>query len=168
MEHLVFKVDGQVLHLHVEYPLGVALLDEAKDAGLLLEAINKPIGKGYSIRRDPPHDPVTGQVHAHGCDRKGRELFALNFDGSAHDGYHQTRIPKRFIEPLQKLGFAVPPDRLIESIDIDPSVDLLLTENAGVDKVVEGKLDGFREFLKRSDIDWNAIIEKAVRRHFDE
>ena len=168
MTHLVLTVGRQMMHLHVDYPLAVALLTEAKAEDVLLEAIEKPVGKGYTLRKDSPHDAATGQYHAHGRDRKGRELFAVNLNGSAHDGYHQTRIPKIFIAPLKKLGFTVPTDGMIECIVADPSVDILLESNASVKDVVEGSLDGFREFVNRTDIDWDKIVESAIRRHLDE
>ncbi len=89
--------------------MSVTFLKEAKHRGTPL------VGK-YSARVDTPHDG-TGQRHIHVYDRSV-ELFAMNANGTAHDQYHQVRIPGRVAKAIQVEypDFVIPPDRFIESI----------------------------------------------------
>lgn len=82
----------------------------------LLESKFGNIGQ-YSYRIDPPHNNTNGQRHLHGY-LKGNEIFAINIDGSAHDGCHQTTIPQKFLDELPKIfkGVKIPENGLIESV----------------------------------------------------
>lgn len=56
----------------------------------------------------------------------GDELFAINVDGTAHDGYHQVHIPNDVIPFLQKKGVTIPKDNIIECITLSSNSGLLL------------------------------------------
>lgn len=50
-----------------------------------------------SYRLDPANTNTKTQKHAHvyaSLDGKGGQLYSVNIDGSGHDGYHGTPIPK--------------------------------------------------------------------------
>ena len=74
-------------------------------------------GTKYLARIDPPRGiPSPGNLkHVHLYNR-GRELFAMNVDGSAHDGYHNYVIPNnpRLMDFLRQKGFIIPKDNIIE------------------------------------------------------
>lgn len=90
----------------------------------LLESKYGNVGQ-YSYRIDPAHNNANGQKHLHGY-LKGNEIFAINLDGSAHDGYHQTQIPQKFVDALPKIfkGVNVPKNGLIECVQ-KPKYDSL-------------------------------------------
>lgn len=72
-------------------------------------------GTKYTYRIDQPNgEPRPGNLkHIHIFGKNG-QLVAMNVDGSAHDGYHQVRIPDDVIPFLQKKGFTLPPENIIE------------------------------------------------------
>lgn len=87
------------------------LILEKKETGRQLK------GTKYTYRIDNPCGEACpgNQRHIHVL-LKNKEVFAMNVDGSAHDGYHQVRIPDIVAEPIKQLGFQLPPDNLIEVI----------------------------------------------------
>lgn len=85
---------------------------------LLLEAkdiFKKIPGTNYSHRIDNSRgEPGKGnQRHIH-IYQKGKHLFAMNQDGTAHDGCHHVKIDSRLHDFLIKKGFIIPPNGLIE------------------------------------------------------
>lgn len=56
------------------------------------------------------------QTHVH-VFMKGRQLFAINMDGTAHDG-SKAKLSKKSIEALESLGVTPPKDGLLEWIKI--------------------------------------------------
>ena len=73
-------------------------------------------GTRYSFRKDNPRGiPGPGnQQHIHIYALDTTELFAINIDGSAHDGCHGAKIPEEIAQFLIKKGFTVPSNRIIE------------------------------------------------------
>ena len=57
----------------------------------------------------------------------GNELFAMNADSTAHDGYHQVRIPDEISSFLNSKGFPVPANNIIELL-IPTTTGMLLCE----------------------------------------
>jgi len=53
--------------------------------------------------------------------RDKKQVFAMNLDGSAHDGFHQVEIPEEVVSFLRSKGFIIPPDNLIEWIEFKQS-----------------------------------------------
>lgn len=66
----------------------------------LLESKCGKVGQ-YTYRIDGAHSEV-GLPHIHIL-LKGKELFALNVDGSAHDGSHNVRIPNVIKDALPNI-----------------------------------------------------------------
>lgn len=59
----------------------------------------------------------------------GKELFAMNADSTAHDGYHQVRIPEEIVPFLKQHGFPVPDNHIIEMRVQNPIGQMLICEN---------------------------------------
>lgn len=111
MRHIKIEYGDEVYHFYT-------LSDEAAPNGLkpLLESKYGNIGQ-YTYRIDPPHNPQNGQKHIHFMD-KGGEIFALNMDGSAHDGWHGVHIKNKILDALPEImpGVTLPKDGFIESV----------------------------------------------------
>lgn len=73
-------------------------------------------GTRYSFRKDNPRGiPGPGnQQHIHIYAPDKTELFAINIDGSAHDGCHGAKIPEDIALFLIDKGIKVPANRIIE------------------------------------------------------
>ena len=73
-------------------------------------------GTRYSFRKDNPRGiPGPGnQQHIHIYAPDKTELFAINIEGSAHDGCHGAKIPEDIALFLKSKGFIVPSNRIIE------------------------------------------------------
>ena len=93
--------------------------DSLNKEGLILEL--KEIGtkipgvKHYTYRIDPQQGEggPGRQRHIH-IFYDGELLFAMNLDGTAHDGYHQVKIPDDIVPLLKGKGFTLPNDNIIE------------------------------------------------------
>lgn len=85
------------------------LIREAKDTF-------RPIpGTDYFQRMDPSRgEPGPGNLRHIHIYRKGRHLFAMNLDGTAHDGCHHVKIDPKLHNFLKSKGFIIPPNGLIE------------------------------------------------------
>ncbi|WP_299005908.1 hypothetical protein [uncultured Caulobacter sp.] len=67
-----------------------------------------------NIRIDQPtHLAGQGQIHGHVHDRKGREIVAVNLDGTSSHG-RKGRLHPDDAAALEKRGFQIPKDRIIE------------------------------------------------------
>ena len=75
-------------------------LCEAKDCFSSIPGL-----KGYSYRKDKPSGiPNSGnQYHWH-IYLRGKECFAVNIDGTGHDGYHNVKIDNDLADFLRKQG----------------------------------------------------------------
>lgn len=107
-----------------------------KERLILLESKNAfspvPGVKHYSYRIDKQQgDGGPGrQRHVH-LYYNGKELFAMNIDASAHDGYHQVEIPKELNPFLVSKGFPIPSNNIIELRQYN-SIGQLLCEDMNV------------------------------------
>ncbi len=95
--------------------------DLCSEYGLLLEKkdSDKPVpGTHYVYRIDPSRGtPGPGNLrHVH-IYNKGKQIFAMNIDGTAHDGCHKVKIHKDLVDFLKKKGFTIPADNLIEMVN---------------------------------------------------
>lgn len=73
-------------------------------------------GTRYSFRKDNPRG-ISGpgnQQHIHIYAPDNTQLFAINIDGTAHDGCHGAKIPEDVAQFLLSKGYKVPEDRIIE------------------------------------------------------
>lgn len=88
------------------------------NSGFIVEAkstSNIIPGSKYSYRIDRPFgEQKPGNMkHIHIL-VKGKDMFAMNVDGTAHDGSHNVLIPKDVSDFMKKKGFQVPPSGIIE------------------------------------------------------
>lgn len=87
--------------------------------GLILEAkvLREPVPgiKHYSYRIDKQQGEggPGRQRHIH-LYKNDIESFAMNVDATAHDGYHQVRIPDDLVPFLKSKGFSIPDNNIIE------------------------------------------------------
>ena len=85
--------------------------------------VYKPIpGTQNSYRSDPGNTNTMTLRHSHVYARpkgRGKELYAVNLDGSGHDGFTGTAIPARHAEYFRSLGYAIPDTNVLESLDLD-------------------------------------------------
>lgn len=104
--------------------------DKFDKGGLIWEAKVQytpvPGVKHYSYRIDKQlGDGGPGrQRHIH-IFYNNNELFALNADSTAHDGYHKVRIPDVLSKFLNDKGFPVPADNIIEFYQAKSDATLL-------------------------------------------
>ena len=79
-------------------------------------------GTRNSLRIDPQNTSTLTQRHAHVYAKPnggGKQLYSVNLDGSGHDGSSGTVIPASHAEHLRGLGFVIPDNLTLESLDID-------------------------------------------------
>lgn len=112
-----------------------SLAIEPEKQSLIIEAKTLQVGKTkYWYRIDKPFgEPRPGnREHMHGFILKKKnfsDIFAVNKDGSAHDGWHNTSIPKDFNPILNANGFRIPKGNLIEMVLMQANNDNLLLES---------------------------------------
>lgn len=136
------------LNRRIEKVLGVGVLEDVvvdyifiaenainkiKTDGLILEAkiSYNPIPgiKHYTYRIDPQlgEGGPGRQRHIH-MYYDGKEVFAMNADATAHDGYHHAKIAKELNPFLTQKGFPIPANNIIEFYQIHNAQGLLLEE----------------------------------------
>ncbi|MDV6344064.1 hypothetical protein [Nitrosomonas sp. Is37] len=75
-----------------------------------------------SLRVDSQNTNTLTQRHAHVYAKPnggGKQLYSVNLDGSGHDGSSGAVIPANHAEYLRGLGFTIPDNLTLESLDID-------------------------------------------------
>src|SRR5690348_8313609 len=110
--HMVLQVDDAIVHVYSTLPFPKVLLAEAK----------KRLAGVYFYDKHKPHAPP-GKYHLH-VYLKNNEMFAINWDGTAHDQSHQKVIPGKVFKALRTKfpDLVLPPNRIIESISLDPTI----------------------------------------------
>lgn len=101
-------------------------LDEARQINPIIP------GTRYTYRIDIPFGEQRpgNQKHIHVLAKNGDELFAMNVDGTAHDGYHKVQIPQDVRTFLFDKGFTLPPNNIIEFYTSTQNTSrLLIMEN---------------------------------------
>jgi len=88
-------------------------LNEARDTFTRIPGL-----KGYSYRKDKPSGiPSPGnQYHWH-IYLRGKECFAVNIDGTGHDGYHKVKIDDDLADFLRQQGAIISRNNIIECRD---------------------------------------------------
>lgn len=79
-------------------------------------------GTRNSLRIDPQNTSTLTQRHAHVYAKPnggGKQLYSVNLDGSGHDGSSGTVISASHAEHLRGLGFVIPDNLILESLDVD-------------------------------------------------
>ena len=114
------------LHIYFENNPQMIVEPFSSESSLLQESKTQNVGRGVEIRFDRNHafsDTSKDHIHVY---KRGKELFAINRDGSSHDGFHSITIPSSvygFIRDNYP-DFILPTNRVIESlVNIDPSLN---------------------------------------------
>lgn len=79
-------------------------------------------GTRNSMRVDAANTNTLTQRHAHVYAKpngEGKQIYSVNLDGSGHDGSSGTVIPAKHAEHLRGLGFDIPANLTLESLDVD-------------------------------------------------
>ena len=119
----IIQVDDYLLIIFFENSL--ELLTEAMQKGKkLVNDYTYIINKGNV-------DPNFKHIHVY---KKGKQIFAMNIDGTAHDKSHKTKIPNKVADAIRKKHpeFLIPKDNFIENLDIsleEKDLILLLEKN---------------------------------------
>ena len=75
-----------------------------------------------SFRSDPGNTNTMTLRHSHvyaKLNGRGGELYAVNIDGSGHDGSSGTAIPASHANFFRSKGYAIPDNNILESLDLD-------------------------------------------------
>jgi hypothetical protein len=110
MNYAILEVDEYRVYYYDDGERLRVRLDEARHRG-------RPLSGPYTYRKDGPHSPV-GQYHLH-LYRRSSQVFAINFDGTAHDQSHGVQIPNKVADRLREMfpDLQLPPNNLIEADD---------------------------------------------------
>lgn len=121
--HLYFPVDKDDLDDYtgkISLISNSKLLISAERLQLLQETKEIDLGNTYSAYKHYDHssqfaDPLKTHLHVY---KRGKQIFAINRDGTAHDGYHGVLIPGAIYNTLTREfpDFQFPPNRLIENM----------------------------------------------------
>ena len=79
-------------------------------------------GTKNSRREDSGNTNTKTQVHSHVFAKpkgKGKQLYAVNVDGSGHDGSSGIEISKKHADFFRDEGYEVPDTNILESIESD-------------------------------------------------
>ena len=105
-----------------------AIYFDKTSSGIMLECLCEPIPgiKRYGYRIDIPYGEQRpgNQKHMH-IYVKDKEIFAINVDGTAHDGYHNVKIPEKIIPFLKDKGITIPQNNIIECLTTEELHDPL-------------------------------------------
>ena len=83
-------------------------------------------GTASSYRSDAPNTNTKTQRHSHVYAKpngKGKQLYAVNVDGTGHDGSSGTQIPQAHADHFRSIGYEIPLDNILESLDMDSLTD---------------------------------------------
>jgi hypothetical protein len=83
-----------------------------------------PGAKKYKYRIDKAKgEPSLGNLrHIHIFTTKDKQVFAMNVDGTAHDGYHEVQIDEDLIEFLKNKGFTIPNNNIIPLVAFNHNI----------------------------------------------
>jgi hypothetical protein len=94
-------------------------------------------GTKSSYRQDTRNVTTNTLKHSHVYAKSnggGNELYAVNTDGSGHDGSSGVEISSKHADYFRSLGYKINPNNILESIDLDKInnsiYSLIIIENA--------------------------------------
>ncbi len=100
------------------------------------ETYKRISGTVNSYRQDSANTNTQTQRHSHVYARlngDGKELYAVNLDGSGHDGSSGVPIPSVHADFFRLKGYHIKSDNILESLDIEQLQEgmcLILLEDA--------------------------------------
>jgi len=112
----------------------IVIFFHEEESQLLIEAKSKgePLIGTYSVTKHQPHtQPGDYHLHVH---NGNNQIFAINQNGSAHDGYHGVKIPNKVYKALviKYNDWTFPPSKIIETVNytyiLKPTADLNFKE----------------------------------------
>ena|SRR5688572_19833929 len=86
------------------------------------EIYNRVPGTTNSYRQDPANTNTRTQKHSHvyaKLNGGGNELYAVNLDGSGHDGSGGIQIPSVHADHFRSLGYDINTGNVLESLDVE-------------------------------------------------
>lgn len=86
-----------------------------------------------TYRIDKANTSSLTQDHAHVYASKNKQIYAVNIDGSGHDGNHGYEIPKRDAEYFRGLGFSISDTNILESLEAEQIKVIDKAYKVGVD-----------------------------------
>lgn len=95
--------------------------DDSSDLLLEYECYRLIPGTNNSYREDPANTSTLTQKHAHVYAKqkgKGRQLYAVNMDGSGHDGSSTVEIPGDHADHFRRCGYSIPDTNILEMKDL--------------------------------------------------
>jgi hypothetical protein len=79
-------------------------------------------GTRNSVRADPGNTNTMTLPHSHVYAKsrgRGKEIYAVNIDGSGHDGSSGRAIPARHANYFRDQGYAIPATNILEDLNLD-------------------------------------------------
>ena len=79
-------------------------------------------GTKNSYTEHPASTSTLTQKHAHVYAKPqggGKQLYAVNLDGSGHDGSEGSRISEKHAAYFRDLGYKVPENNILETVSLD-------------------------------------------------
>lgn len=74
-------------------------------------------------REDPENTNTLTMRHAHTYARNSKnQLYAVNVDGTGHDGSSGKQIPEKHADFFRGKGYKVGPDNILEELNVDDLV----------------------------------------------
>lgn len=139
-------------HENYDEPLAITLANMNERSFVVISRIKEHLvewiqtqripGSVFKVRIDKANTNTNVQKHAHIFDLKDNELYSVNFDGSAHDGYDGYEISKTVADYLQKKGFKLNKSRMIEYLNNSQLQDYYYTvieikDSMIIDKIID-------------------------------
>lgn len=95
----------------------ITIISQNKEHLLEYTQTQKIPGSIFKVRIDKKNTATLVKKHAHIFDLRGNELYAVNFDGTSHDGNEGKKINTAVANFLTQKGFILKNSRLIEKIE---------------------------------------------------
>src|SRR5689334_6128643 len=109
-----------------EHGTGDTVLQEITQ--LFEQKVYKTIpGTKDTYREDPANTNTLTMRHSHTyAGTSKNQLYAVNVDGSGHDGSSGQKIPDKHADFYRTKGYAINPNNILEQLDLD---DLVVGEH---------------------------------------
>lgn len=107
-KRFIFEIDEYIINFFIKSDdESATILNEGRQRG-------SSLGGQYSAAHHTVPEPGKEHIHVFA---KGRAIFALNIDGTAHDNSHGVKIPNKVADAIRThfQKFILPPNNLIES-----------------------------------------------------
>ena len=119
MQRIVLTIDVYTVEIFYNEENTITQIDEAKHRGI-------HIGGPYSAKYHKAHTNP-GKDHLLFYNRQNK-LFAMNVDGTGHDGSSGTKIPNRIVKGVKQTfpNVKIPDDNIVENMKLPDELLFLL------------------------------------------